>query len=263
VTGYGKHVSTAQYSVTIAAAVAPPPVITSATTATGTAGSAFSYQITASNSPTSYGAAGLPAALSVSSITGLISGMPTASGTSTVTLSATNSGGTGTATLTLTVAPAPVITITISPTSANLTVGGTQQFTAYITGTSNTAVTWSTTGGTVSSGGLYTAPASAGTYTVTATSQADSTKSASAAVTVSAAVQHTVSLTWDSVSGASSYSIYRGASSTSLSLLASAITNTAYTDSSVVSGDTYYYAATATSNGQESGYSNIVDAVIP
>jgi hypothetical protein len=81
------------------------PAITSASTASGTAGSAFSYQITASNSPTSYGATGLPTGLSINTSTGLISGTPTAAGTSTVTLSATNGTGTGTATLTLTVAP--------------------------------------------------------------------------------------------------------------------------------------------------------------
>ena len=83
---------------------AAAPVITSARTASGTVGSAFSYQITATNSPSSYGATGLPAGLSVNSGTGLISGTPTTAATSTVTLSASNSGGTGTATLTLTIA---------------------------------------------------------------------------------------------------------------------------------------------------------------
>jgi hypothetical protein len=83
-----------------------PPVITSATTASGTAGKAFSYQITATNTPTSYGVTGLPAGLSVNGGTGLISGTPTSTGTSTVTLSATNAGGTGNATLTLTIAAA-------------------------------------------------------------------------------------------------------------------------------------------------------------
>ena len=86
---------------TIAAA---PAVITSGTTASGTVGSAFSYQIAATNAPTSYGAGGLPAGLTVNSGTGLISGTPTVAGTSTVTLSATNGGGTGNATLTLTIA---------------------------------------------------------------------------------------------------------------------------------------------------------------
>ena len=69
------------------------PVITSATTASGTVGSAFSYQITATNTPVSYGATGLPPGLSANSGTGLISGTPTSPGTSTVTLAATNAGG--------------------------------------------------------------------------------------------------------------------------------------------------------------------------
>jgi Protein of unknown function (DUF4038)/Putative collagen-binding domain of a collagenase/Putative Ig domain len=83
------------------------PAITSAATASGTAGSAFLYQITATNTPTSYEATGLPAGLSVNTGTGLISGTPTTTGTSTVTLSAINSSGTGKATLTLTVNPDP------------------------------------------------------------------------------------------------------------------------------------------------------------
>ncbi len=88
------------------------------------------------------------------------------------------------ASATVTVTAAPVVAVSISPGSASLISGGTQQFTANVTGTSNTAVTWSTTGGTISTGGLYTAPATAGTYTVTATSVADPIKSATASVTV-------------------------------------------------------------------------------
>jgi hypothetical protein len=78
-------------------------VITSPTTASGTVGKAFSYQITATNRPNSYGATGLPAGLTVNTVTGLISGTPTGAGTSTVTLSATNRYGTGKATLTITI----------------------------------------------------------------------------------------------------------------------------------------------------------------
>src|SRR6202165_1454099 len=75
-----------------------------------------------------------------------------------------------------------------SPTTPSLQVAQQKQFAATISGTTNTAVTWKATGGTVTSGGLYTAPSSAGTYSITATSAADSTKSSSAVVTVS---QHT------------------------------------------------------------------------
>src|SRR5438552_14372771 len=95
----------------------PPPVITSASTASGTVGVAFSYQITATNNPTSYNATGLPAGLTVNTSTGLISGTPTTAGTYSVTISATNAGGTGSATLTLTINPAkPVITSSLTAT---------------------------------------------------------------------------------------------------------------------------------------------------
>jgi hypothetical protein len=61
-------------------------------------------------------------------------------------------------------------------------------FRASVTGASDTAVTWSVqegaAGGTISSGGVYTAPATSGVYHVVATSRADPTRSASVAVTV-------------------------------------------------------------------------------
>jgi PQQ-like domain len=90
--------------------------------------------------------------------------------------------------------PGAQVTVAISPTSAPLTAGTTQQFTATVQGTSNTAVTWSVDNvgggnsgsGTVNPLGLYTAPSQAGTHNVTATSMADTTKSASATVTVTA-----------------------------------------------------------------------------
>jgi len=97
----------------------------------------------------------------------------------------------------VTITAAVPASVTISPASATVAVGGTQQFTATVQNTSNTAVTWQVNGmaggnatvGTISSSGLYTAPAavpSPAAVTVTAVSQADTTKSASAQVTVSA-----------------------------------------------------------------------------
>ena len=108
---------------------------------------------------------------------------PATAGTYSVTATS-QADSTKSASATVAVTTPPVVAVSISPLSAALLTGGTQQFTAYVSGSSNTAVTWSATGGTVSSSGLYTAPATAGTYSVTATSQANSTKSASATVTV-------------------------------------------------------------------------------
>ena len=81
------------------------------------------------------------------------------------------------------------VAIGVAPASANLGPAQSQQFTATVTNTSNTAVTWSLSPGvgSISSSGLYTAPSSLSTQqtiTVTATSAADATKSASATVTV-------------------------------------------------------------------------------
>jgi len=95
-----------------------------------------------------------------------------------------------------------VLSLTLSPTSASLSPNGTQQFTATVQGTTNTAVTWSVDGvtggnntvGTISGSGLYTAPGSPGTHTVTATSQALPTLNANAAVTVTLAPPGTVSV---------------------------------------------------------------------
>ena len=109
---------------------------------------------------------------------------PNAAGTYTVTAtSAADSTKSASAQVTVTAGPPPIV-VTISPSSASLQPGSTQQFSATVTGTSNTSVTWSGTGGTVSATGFYSAPNTAGTYSVTATSVADLTKSASATVTV-------------------------------------------------------------------------------
>lgn len=86
-------------------------------------------------------------------------------------------------------APTQVI---VSPASASLAAGSTLQFTATVSFNTDHAVTWSVDGiaggnvtvGTVDSTGLYSAPNTAGTHTITATSVADPTASGSAVVTV-------------------------------------------------------------------------------
>ncbi|NOK16108.1 glycosyl hydrolase family 18 protein [Corallococcus carmarthensis] len=88
--------------------------------------------------------------------------------------------------------PSTGVSVSVTPTTATLSLGGVQTFTALVTGSSNTAVTWSVlegaTGGTVTSSGTYTAPRTAGTYHVVATSSADATKKATADVVVTGPV---------------------------------------------------------------------------
>jgi uncharacterized protein YjdB len=113
---------------------------------------------------------------------------PATAGTYVVTATSV-ADGTKKATATVTVtAPAPVVAISISPTTATLDACMGRVFTASVTNTSNTAVTWTITeagGGTVT-GGAYIAPTAAGTYHVVAVSQADPSKTATATVTVGA-----------------------------------------------------------------------------
>jgi hypothetical protein len=79
------------------------------------------------------------------------------------------------------------VSVSINPTSASLQIGNPQQFSAAVTGSSNMGVTWTATGGTISAGGLYTAGNSAGSYSVTATSVADTSKYVTAPVTITTA----------------------------------------------------------------------------
>lgn len=82
-----------------------PPVITSPSTAGGIAGQSFSYQIAASNSPTSFGATGLPAWASINTTSGVISGATPVAGTNVVSISASNTVGVGSTNLTITILP--------------------------------------------------------------------------------------------------------------------------------------------------------------
>ena len=163
-----------------------PPVISSATTASGTVNQAFSYQIAASNSPTSYNATNLPAGLSVNTSSGAITGTPTTAGASSVTISATNAGGTGTATLSITIKPAaPVIS---SATTASGTVN--QAFSYQITA-SNSPTSYNATNlpaglsVNTSSGAITGTPTAAGTSSVTiSATNAGGTGTATLSITI-------------------------------------------------------------------------------
>ena len=111
------------------------------------------------------------------------------SATASTSVQVTASLSSVTKTVTISVTPTTTVGVAISPTTAALAPGGTQQFTATMTGSSNNPVTWSLSSpiGSISEAGLYTAPASVATQqtvTVLATSVADPTKSAGASVII-------------------------------------------------------------------------------
>lgn len=140
----------------------------------------------------SFGGAPLSTAF-VSSVRLTASGTASAAGP--VPVVATMTDGTVSNSVSVTVTAPPAVGITVSPASATVRVKRTRQFTATVTGTSNTSVVWkvngivsgNTTVGRVSGKGVYTAPRrvpSPATVSVSATSVADPSKTASAAVTV-------------------------------------------------------------------------------
>jgi len=82
-------------------------------------------------------------------------------------------------------------TVRVAPQNAQVAPSGTVSYQATVAGTADTAVTWSiqegAPGGSVTAGGLYTAPATTGTFHVVATSHADTSVRGTASVTVTPA----------------------------------------------------------------------------
>ncbi len=72
-----------------------------------------------------------------------------------------------------------------------------------------------------------------------------------------------VTLSWNTVAGASGYSLARSTASTPFSLVASGLVAPNYTDTNVVSCTTYYYVVAASNACNLGAYSAFVPAIIP
>jgi len=147
----------------------------------------------------------VPASLSVLSVLGAVSGCgggggstnllasssPTATASATASASPSASASASpTPTPSASASTTTEVSVTLSTNVATVYAGGTTTFTATVANAQDTSVTWTvqegTSGGTITADGVYTAPTTAGTYHIVATSNADPSKSATATVTVSA-----------------------------------------------------------------------------
>ncbi len=245
----------------------PAPTITSALSLSVNQGYTTSYQIAATNNPTSFGASNLPAGLSINTSTGVISGRVTP-WTSTVnsTITATNAVGTDTKTLTWNITGAVITgSSSVSPTtissgqSVTLTRAGTANF--GIAWTEN--VIWKPDGSAQVLGNMqlgsqsYTPTAGPGTYHYqvrivdnSAYNYVDQwipfTVSAVAAPTglqSTATQSYSVALAWNSVSGAAIYHLYRNG------VYIGSTTGTTFNATSLAAGTAYSFTVQAQDGG--------------
>jgi hypothetical protein len=198
----------------------------------------------------------------------------------TPTLTASASGYTS-GTQTETVQPSTLATLTVSPSSATLTVGGSQPFSAtgadeYGNSVNLSSASWTTTApGTLSPGSgpttTFTASSQTGSGLVTAT--AGSVHN-SATVTVTALTALTapsnltastqgkrISLSWTGSGPGVTYNLYRATAPGQEQPYASGLTSTSAIDTNALAGTTYYYYVTAVSPaGTESTPTNEASA---
>lgn len=158
------------------------PVISSGLTDSSAYGATDTYQITASNTPTSFNATGLPAGATVNTTSGLISFATTvAAGTYNISITATNASGFDTKTLVYTRNKAAQ---SISNFTSNISkTYGDAPFSPGATATSGLAVSYSSSNTAVATvSGTTVTIVGAGTSTITATQAGDSNYNAATQV---------------------------------------------------------------------------------
>jgi RHS repeat-associated protein len=174
-----------------AASTLSPPISVSVVPSALTLYGGQTYQLSATVNNASNKAVTWTANAGTINASGLYTAPSSITTPQTATITATSQADnstTGTATVTL----SPPISVSVTPTTVTLFGGQTKQFSATVNNASNKTVTWTMTpatgAGTISSSGLYTAPASIAaqqTVTITAKSQADNTTTGTATVTLS------------------------------------------------------------------------------
>jgi hypothetical protein len=144
----------------------------------------------------------LPPGISLNATTGTLWGTPTTAGTYSfevmvIDSALLNDKGSQTFHVGIAKGSGGNVKIGLSPGSVTLLSNQKHQFTATVSGTSNTGVTWSAAAGSIDVNGLYTAPAvtTQTNVMVTATSNADSSKSASSTITVNPASTQALAIT--------------------------------------------------------------------
>lgn len=255
----------------------PPgaPVINSATRVSSKIDTAFSYAVTATNQPTRYSASSLPPGLSIDPATGVISGTPTALGTTWVTVSATNAKGTGTAIVTIS------ITSKTAPGAPPRLRGWAQGVVIKVAwGPSVNATSYSVKRAMSPDGPFVTldsgvtardyvddnpVPGVTNYYVVTAFAgdlESWNSNVVSAVVPpapperpVAISKNNQIDLNWTAASGATSYIVKRATVSGGPYTTVDTVTATTYVDTDVVNGSPYYYIVSSVANGLESAYS--------
>lgn len=122
------------------------PKISSSGNITAKVGQPFSYQISASQNPTSYEATPLPEGLAVNKSTGNISGTPKSYGNTTVMLKATNASGSGQGRVSIVVLDLPTVKTNAvnNILTTSVTCGGNVSNPGDASGVLNRGLCWST-----------------------------------------------------------------------------------------------------------------------
>jgi putative Ig domain-containing protein len=246
---------------------------------------AYSATVTATGGAAPYtwslASGSLPAGLNLSSSSGQIAGTPSQAEYSSFTVQVTDSSSpvqTAKAQLSIMVAAATTSVQIVSSSVPSGQLG--EAYSTTLTATGGTPpYSWSVSSGALAAGltlsltgTISGTPTASGSFSFIAkvtdsTTPTSQTATASLALTIASATYAAV-LNWTPSTSpdVNGYNVYRSAVSSSgyVKINSSPLGPSTYTDSTVVSGQTYYYVTTSVdTSGIESSYSDQVQAVIP